>query len=46
MQKSPKIGLKFRKEITAFMESGKKKEVYKMNIQLIPMTRAITKDNK
>lgn len=38
-----KIIKNFRREMCAFLESGKKEEVYNLNIQLIPITNLQTK---
>ncbi|MBI2605950.1 MAG: TIGR02147 family protein [Deltaproteobacteria bacterium] len=37
---------KFRRELCAFLESGEKKEVYKMCIQLFPLTQTPIKENE
>ena len=36
----------FRRSFTELMEEGKKEEVYNLNIQLVPITKSITGEQK
>lgn len=37
---------KFRRQLSEFMESGSKNEVYNLNVQLFPLSKTRTKDRK